>query len=62
MTKEQRADLRVFICGCAAIIMILPWIEWHNVRPAALMCAGLAAGAFVGFALAAVMVKINADR
>lgn len=48
MTTQQKTDLRVFIVGSIAVLMILPWIEWHEVRPSAIASIMMLVGLVLG--------------
>ena len=48
MTKQQKQDLRLWQGFAFMVVLILPFIEWHEVRPAALASVMMLVGAFFG--------------
>lgn len=62
MTKQQKTDLRVMVCGTVGIVLILPWVEWHEVRPSALASVAIMVGCWCGVAIAAAVWSHDDQR
>ena len=62
MSTQQTTDLRVVMAGCFGIALILPFVEWHEVRPAALASVAMMVGAWFGLAIAVAVREHNANQ
>ena len=49
MTEQQMTDARLWKMFALMVIVILPFIEWHEVRPAAIASIMVMVGLFLGF-------------
>ena len=62
MTEQQKTDARVWVAGVVGIVASLPWIEWDQIRPAALASVMIMVGCFLGFFLAVVIAEASNGR
>lgn len=62
MTKQQKQDLRFWQFFACAIVLILPFIEWHEIRPAALASVAMMVGGYFGLLLGVVLWGAYGDQ